>query len=107
MQAVELCTHVLSTDGPWQIKSVDVNEGGLRMGIHVGFNSASRLCLSRTHKKTCPNCSVKLTVNRASDAKIWRHTNLGPLQTTRMCRSPRGATLRLESLRDHEFMGWS
>jgi hypothetical protein len=61
MQAVELWTHVLSTDEPWQIKSVDVNEGGLRMDIHVGFNSASRLCLSRTYTKTYPNCSMKLT----------------------------------------------
>ncbi len=28
MQATELCAYLLSIDEPWQVKGVDVNEGG-------------------------------------------------------------------------------
>lgn len=81
MQATELCAYVLSLDDPWQVKDVDVNEAGLRMDIHVGFRPSTRSWFSRTHKTGCPKCHAKLKVNKASEVKIWRHTNLGPLQT--------------------------
>ncbi|MGH8501021.1 MAG: hypothetical protein ACREVE_00845 [Gammaproteobacteria bacterium] len=81
MQATELCAYVLSVDDPWQVKAVDVNQGGLRMDILVAFKPSTRSWLSRTHTTKCSKCSAKLTVNNRSETKVWRHTNLGPLQT--------------------------
>lgn len=81
MQATELCSYVLSIDDPWQVKGVEVNEGGLRMDIRVGFHSSSRAWLSQQHTRICSKCSAKLRINKNSETKVWRHTNLGPLQT--------------------------
>lgn len=81
MQATELCAYVLSIDDPWQVKEVDVNEGGLRMDIRVGFHPSSRSWLRREYRRACAKCGAKLTVNKHSEVKTWRHTNLGPLQT--------------------------
>jgi hypothetical protein len=90
MQATELCAYVLSVDDPWRVERVDVNEGGLRMDIHVAFKRASRSWFSRVAKKTCSKCGTTLTVTKGSEAKVWRHTNLGPLQTYVHVPVPRG-----------------
>jgi hypothetical protein len=90
MQATELCAYVLSVEDPWQVTCVDINEGGLRMDIHVAFKRSSRSWFGRQYKKKCSKCGAQLTVNKGSETKVWRHTNLGPLQTHVHVRIPRG-----------------
>lgn len=74
MQSAEALKYLLGIQDPWEIHEVEAAADNGRMDIHVRLGDGGG-------DAQCPQCGMPLGTDMTAETKIWRHMNLGAMQT--------------------------